>query len=60
MLGIGKLADIVNPDDENPCRIVLSKNFTWENDGQLFVDINKCDAPNSVLLNQNGTWEWEL
>lgn len=59
VLGIGQLADIVDPDNDNPCRIALNRNFTWENDGQMFVDITKCDAPTSVLLHQDGTWEWE-
>ena len=58
MLGIGHLADIVDPDNDNPCRIALNANFTWENDGQMFVDITKCDAPSNATLHQNGTWEW--
>ena len=58
MLGIGHLADIVDPDNDNPCRIVLNANFTWENDGQMFVDITKCDAPSNATLHQDGTWEW--
>jgi hypothetical protein len=58
MLGIGHLADIVDPDNDNPCRIVLNTNFTWENDGQMFVDITKCDAPSNATLHQDGTWEW--
>lgn len=58
VIGIGQLADITNTDNDNPCPIVLGKNFTWENDGQVFVDISKCDAPTNVTLNQNGTWGW--
>ena len=58
MLGITRLADIVDPDNNNPCPIVLNMNFTWENDGQMFVDIAKCDAPLNATLYQNGTWEW--
>ncbi len=58
IFGIGRLADIVDTDNDNPCPIVLGKNFTWENDGQMFVDVSKCDAPTNVTLYQNGTWEW--
>jgi len=58
VFGIGRLADIANTDNDNSCPIVLGKNFTWENDGQVFVDISKCDAPTNVTLNQNGTWGW--
>lgn len=58
MLGIGHLAEIVDPDNNTPCPIVLNANFTWENDGQMFVDITKCDAPSNATLHQDGTWEW--
>jgi hypothetical protein len=58
MLGITRLADIVDPDNDNPCPVVLNANFTWENDGQMFVDIKNCDAPSNATLHQNGTWEW--
>jgi len=57
VLGVSHLADAFTPDDK-PCPIVLGKNFTWENDGQMFVDVSKCDAPTNVTLHQNGTWEW--
>lgn len=57
-IGVGYVADVVNPDDDNPCPIALGKNFTWENDGQMFVDVTKCDAPANVTLYQNGTWGW--
>jgi hypothetical protein len=38
ILGIGQLADIVDPDNDNPCRIVLNRNFTWVV-GKLYAQI---------------------
>ena len=58
LFGITRLADILDPHNDNPCPIVLNANFTWENDGQMFVDITKCDAPSNATLHQDGTWEW--
>ena len=57
VLGVSHLADALAPNDK-PCPIVLGSNFTWENDGQMFVDVSKCDAPTNVTLHQNVTWEW--
>lgn len=58
-LGIGTLADALDPDNDNPCRIALGKDFTWQPDGQGFTGVENCDHPANVILNKDGTWRWE-
>lgn len=56
-LGLGSLAELIGNND-NPCRITLNRNFTWQPETG-FTTVDACDHPTNVILNDNYTWEWE-
>lgn len=55
--GCGKLAEMANPTDDNPCAVNVNRDFTWTTNAPLNIDL--CDHPEGIMLFDDGHWEWD-
>lgn len=56
-VGIGKLSVILNDNGKPMCDVTVNRDFTWNWNGTA-VDLTTCNAPEDIVLDLDGTWEW--
>ena len=57
IIGCSTVADKLNGTDKAVCNVSLNEDFSWQWNGNA-VPLTDCLAPEDVILNENGTWDW--
>lgn len=60
MFGFARMVDSAHARNLSRCPVELNRDFTWQSENGARVSIANCRHPRGVVLNQNGTWDWEV